>query len=95
MPAWTSTDTNLETASDGIRRAAQQGAQLVLLQELHGSRYFCQTEEPATLLSGGIDLRADDRASATTRQLSWPVVIVGSLFEQRSSAVLSQHRCRA
>ena len=28
----------------GIERCAEQGAQLVVLQELHNSLYFCQTE---------------------------------------------------
>ena len=36
---------NLAASISGIENAAQQGAQLVLLQELHRSRYFCQQEE--------------------------------------------------
>ena len=35
---------NLSHIETGIREAAQQGAQLVVLQELHNSLYFCQTE---------------------------------------------------
>ena len=36
---------NLERAVDGIRGAARQGAQIICLQELFTSRYFCQTED--------------------------------------------------
>ena len=35
---------NLQRSINGIRQAAKQGARLVLLQELHTSLYFCQTE---------------------------------------------------
>ena len=30
----------------GIREAAEGGAELVVLQELHTGPYFCQTEDP-------------------------------------------------
>lgn len=38
---------NLEHSLSLIREAADQGAELVLLQELHRSLYFCQTEDTA------------------------------------------------
>ena len=80
------TDTNLEAAIDGIRRAAQQGAQLVLLQELHGSRYFCQTEEQANFsLAEPIPGATTGRLQQLASELA--IVIVGSVFEQRSNAV--------
>ena len=37
---------NLEKAVAGIRQAAKAGAQLVCLQELFRSPYFCQTQDP-------------------------------------------------
>lgn len=70
----------------GIADAAAHGAQLVVLPELHGGPYFCVTEE----------LRHFDRAETvpgpTTEVLSAAakehgVVIVGSVFERRSTAV--------
>jgi len=36
---------NIEKSIQGIREAASRGAQLVVLQELHTSLYFCQTED--------------------------------------------------
>ena len=38
--------TNLDTASNLIGQAAGQGAQIICLQELFASRYFCQREDP-------------------------------------------------
>ena len=35
---------NMERLSESISNCASQGAQLVVLQELHNSLYFCQTE---------------------------------------------------
>ena len=37
-------ESNKQKLARNIRTAAQQGAQLVVLQELHNSLYFCQTE---------------------------------------------------
>src|ERR1039457_970860 len=39
---------NLAKAEWRIREAAAKGAQIVCLQELFRSQYFCQAEEPAT-----------------------------------------------
>ena len=40
---------NLDRAEALVRRAAGQGAQVILLQELFAGRYFCQDEHPADL----------------------------------------------
>jgi len=40
-------EANLEKSVAGIREAASRGAELVVLQELHLGRYFCQTEDAA------------------------------------------------
>ncbi len=36
---------NMAKSIAGIRDAASQGAKLIVLQELHRSLYFCQTED--------------------------------------------------
>ena len=38
-------DENIEKAEDLVRKAAQQGAQIILLQELFETPYFCQKEK--------------------------------------------------
>ncbi len=42
-------DTNITAAEDLVRRAAAQGAQLVLLQELFETPYFCSEQDPKHL----------------------------------------------
>ena len=36
---------NMQRLGEGIRRLAAEGAELILLQELHNGLYFCQTED--------------------------------------------------
>ena len=36
--------TNFESSAEYIREATEQGAELVVLQELHATKYFCQME---------------------------------------------------
>ncbi|MGH8505508.1 MAG: nitrilase-related carbon-nitrogen hydrolase, partial [Stenotrophobium sp.] len=74
---------NLQMSEDGIRAAAAGGAQLVLLQELHTSLYFCQHENTDLF-----DL-AETIPGPSTQWLgklakSLGIVIVGSLFEKRA-----------
>ena len=42
-----SMDANVEKLRANIKVCAAEGAQLVILQELHNSLYFCQTEDTA------------------------------------------------
>ena len=74
---------NLATALAGVREAANQGARLVVLPELHNSEYFCRTEDPALF-----DL-AEPIPGPSTQALAEVaaeagVVIIGSLFERRA-----------
>ncbi len=77
---------NLETSIAGIREAAQQGAQLVVLPELHTGLYFCQTEDPAQFdLAEAIPGPSSERLGAVAAELG--VVLVGSLFERRAAGL--------
>ena len=74
---------NIQRLTDGIADLARRGAQLIILQELHNSLYFCQVEDvnnfdlaepipgPSTQLYGQLAER-------------YNVVIVTSLFERRA-----------
>lgn len=78
--------TNVIRLAEGIADLAKRGAQLVILQELHNSLYFCQVEDvdnfdlaepvpgPSTSLFGDL-----------ARQ--YGVVIVTSLFEKRAAGL--------
>ena len=74
---------NLERIEAGIREAARQGAQLVVLQELHNSLYFCQTENTELFnLAETIPGPSTERFGRLAKELD--VVIVTSLFERRA-----------
>ena len=77
---------NMRRLSERIALLAQHGAELIVLQELHNSLYFCQTEDvntfeqaepipgPSTDLFGQLALKHQ-------------VVIVTSLFEKRAAGL--------
>ncbi|WGZ92854.1 MAG: carbon-nitrogen hydrolase [Candidatus Thiothrix putei] len=75
--------TNLEHSIAGIRRAAAQGAQLVMLQELHTGLYFCQVEDTDYFdLAETIPGPSTNTLAELAAELS--IVIVCSLFEKRA-----------
>ena len=74
---------NVERSLAGIREAAAGGAQLVVLQELHAGRYFCQSESTDLFdQAEPIPGPATEVFGALARELG--VVIVTSLFERRA-----------
>lgn len=77
---------NVHHCIEQIRHAANQGAQLVVLQELHNTRYFCQTENPQYFdLAETIPGPSSERFSQLAIELN--VVIVTSLFEKRATGL--------
>lgn len=75
-----------ETSSAAVRRAAASGAELIILPELHGSPYFCQTEETAAFdLAESIPGPASEYFSALAKELG--IVLVTSLFERRAAGL--------
>lgn len=74
---------NLATTVEGIRAAASQGARLVLLQELHATRYFCQQEDTANFdCAETIPGPTTARLGHVAAELG--IVIVASIFERRA-----------
>ncbi|RMF13329.1 MAG: acyltransferase [Gammaproteobacteria bacterium] len=77
---------SLDLTEQHIRAAAQEGAQLVCLQELHATHYFCQTEDTACFdLAEPLDGPTTQRLARLARELG--VVIVGSIFERRAAGL--------
>lgn len=69
-----------------IQSLAGQGAQLVVLQELHDSLYFCQVESVDNFdLATGIPSEVTDIYSEAARKAG--VVLVTSLFERRAAGL--------
>lgn len=74
---------NIENLKRNITQAAVEGAELVVLQELHNSLYFCQVEDPSVFdTAETIPGPSTDEFGALAKKLG--VVIVLSLFERRA-----------
>lgn len=74
---------NIAGLKDKIRKAANEGAQLIVLQELHNSLYFCQIEDTNIFdLAETIPGPSTDDFGTLAKELG--VVIVLSLFERRA-----------
>jgi N-carbamoylputrescine amidase len=86
MSAAESPATNLDKAVERIESAAGKGAQIVCLQELFRSRYFCQSENQRHFkLAETIPGPSTEALGAVARDNE--IVIIGSLFERRSAGV--------
>lgn len=69
-----------------IRAAAEEGAELVMLQELHNSLYFCQSEDVTQFdLAESIPGPSTTWLGKLAQELK--IVIVGSLFEKRATGL--------
>ncbi|MBB1290426.1 carbon-nitrogen hydrolase [Pseudoalteromonas sp. SR43-6] len=77
---------NMAKSMSAIREAAQKGAKLVVLQELHRSLYFCQTENVDVFdLAETIPGPSSNALGELAKELS--IVIVASLFEKRATGL--------
>lgn len=74
---------NRSRLAEGIKDLAFQGAELVVLQELHNSLYFCQVENVQNFdLAEPIPGPSTEFYGALAKELG--VVIITSLFERRA-----------
>ncbi len=74
---------NIEKLKVNIRKAAREGAELVVLQELHNGLYFCQTEDTNMFdLAETIPGPSTETFGALAKELG--IVLVLSLFEKRA-----------
>ena len=77
---------NIERLCDGIRNLAGQGAELIVLQELHNSLYFCQVEDVNNFdLAEPIPGPSTDIYGCLAKECG--IVLVTSLFERRSAGL--------
>ena len=79
-------DENLAKAEARIREAAARGAQIVSVQELFRSQYFCR-EERSDLFNLAEPVPGPTSESFTKLAKELGVVIVGSIFERRMAGV--------
>lgn len=77
---------NMRRLADKIKALASEGAELVVLQELHNSLYFCQTENVGNFdLAEPIPGPSTDFFGNLAKELG--IVIVTSLFEKRAAGL--------
>lgn len=77
---------NRQRLTQKITQLAHQGCQLIVLQELHETLYFCQTEQVDLFdLAEPIPGPASNHYSQLAKQLG--IVLVTSLFEKRSAGL--------
>lgn len=82
----TDVEANKQKLARNIADVAAQGAQLVVLQELHNSLYFCQTENTQLFdLAEPIPGPSTDFYGEIARQHG--IVLVTSLFERRAAGL--------
>lgn len=77
---------NLEKAAEKVREAARAGAQIVCLQELFRSQYFCR-EEKAELFDVAEPIPGPSTEVMSKLAKEHDVVIVASLFEKRAEGL--------
>jgi N-carbamoylputrescine amidase len=79
-------DQNLSKAISKIRDASAEGAQIICLQELFTSLYFCDVEDHDNfLLAERIPGPSTESLSTIAKELN--VVIIASLFEKRAQGI--------
>ena len=77
---------NVARLSDKIRRLAQQGAELIVMQEIHNGLYFCQTEDTDVFdQAETIPGYSTDHFGKLAKETG--TVIVLSLFEKRAAGL--------
>src|SRR5574344_2360733 len=75
--------TNLKNLAASIAECASKGAQLIVLQELHNSLYFCQTEN-TDLFNLAEPIPGPSTGFYSELAAAHKVVLVTSLFEKRA-----------
>jgi len=86
MSCGESVDANVDKALSRIGEAAARGAQIVCLQELFRSQYFCQRED-AALFDLAEPIPGPTTAALADAARRHGVAIVGSLFERRAAGL--------
>lgn len=77
---------NLQRAIQGIKDAAAKGAQIICLQELFTSLYFCDVEDYENFkLAEAIPGPTTEALSKVAAELK--VVVIASLFEKRAQGI--------
>lgn len=77
---------NIQKLQDKIRSLAKDGAELIILQEIHNGLYFCQTEDP-DVFNQAEPIPGPSTEIYGKLAKDFGVVIVLSLFEKRAAGL--------
>ena len=80
------TAANRRSLIDKIKQLASQGAQLVVLPELHDSLYFCQVENVDNF-DLAVEIPGKETAQYATVARECGIVLVTSMFEKRATGL--------
>ena len=80
------TEDNRNRLASKVTALASQGAELVVLQELHDSLYFCQTED-VSLFDLAVKIPGEITEFYSDLAKKCSVVLVTSLFEKRATGL--------
>ena len=83
---------NLMNLAKSIEACAAHGAQLIVLQELHNSLYFCQTEN-TNLFDLAEPIPGPSTGFYSELAAANKVVLVASLFEKRAPGLYQNDSC--
>jgi N-carbamoylputrescine amidase len=83
---------NLAKAIEKVREAADLGAQIICLQELFTSQYFCQIEDHKYFQLAE-EIPGPSTAALSQVAAERGVVIVGVAFREAQRGRVSQYRC--
>jgi N-carbamoylputrescine amidase len=77
---------NINKAIEGIRKAAKEGAQIICLQELFSTQYFCVTEDHTNFdLAEPIPGPTSEKIQEIAKETG--AVVIASLFEKRATGI--------
>ena len=86
LQASTDLPINLDKTTNAIRKVAGDGAQIICLQELFQSQYFCQSEDHDQFkLAQPVPGQGTELLQKLAKDLG--VVIIASLFEKRTQGI--------
>jgi len=89
LPCVSDVQENLNRTEEAIRSAAHKGADLICLQELFSSLYFCQSEDHEQFqLAETVPSPMTERISSLAAELS--VVIIAPVFERRAPGLFQE-----
>ena len=79
-------DITYQLISQALSKPSNHSDELIVLQELHGTHYFCQTED-TECFSLAEPLKGETYERLSSVAIEFKAVVVGSIFEKRAAGI--------